>query len=118
METLVIFRDGMDNDPADFTNLQANARRSLDHVVGDAVTAERRYAGFAAAKTAAADIEIQPGRLYSGGAVYARADKVAKSFLTSLPIATKKVVLVVAYGQDVETDQRPREFLLNEETGA
>lgn len=118
METLVLFRDGMDNDPADFTNLQANARRSIDHVVGDAVTAERRYAGFAAAKTGAADIEIQPGRLYSGGAVYARADKVTKSFLTSLPIATKKVVLVVAYGQDVETDQRPREFLLNEETGA
>lgn len=118
MERTVIFRDGMDNDPADFTNLQSFARLSLDHVVGDAVTAQRRYAGFASSKTAVADVEIAPGRLYSAGQVYARADVVAKSFLTSLPVASKKVVLVVAYGQEIETDQRPREFLLNEETGA
>lgn len=118
MERQVIFRDGMDNDPADFTNLQGFARESFDHIVGDAVTSERRYAGFLAAKTAAADIEIAPGRLYSDGRVYARADKLTKSFLTGLPVATKKVVLVVAYGQESETDQRPREFLINEETGA
>lgn len=118
MERLVIFRDGMDNDPADITNVQAFVRQSIDHVVGDAVSAERRYAGFAVAKTAAADVEVTAGRLYSEGRVYARADVATKSFLTSLPVATKKIVLVVVYGQDLETDQRPREFLLNEETGA
>ena len=118
MESQVIFRDGQDNDPADYNHLQDFARRSLDHVVLDVATAERRYAGLASAASSATAVTVQPGRLYSEGRVYVRAEALVKDFLTSLPIATRKNVLLVAYGEEIETDARPREYLLNEETGA
>lgn len=118
MERKVIFRDGQDLDPADFNNAQAFVQDAIDHVVNDGITAGRKFAGFVGAISAVAEVTIAPGRLYSAGRVYRRADAVVKSFLTALPVATKKSVLVVVYGQEIETDVRPREFLINEETGA
>ncbi|WP_239806962.1 hypothetical protein [Croceicoccus hydrothermalis] len=51
MERCTIFQDGMDNDPADYNNLQDFAQSSFDHIVADAVTPERKFAGFKAAAT-------------------------------------------------------------------
>ncbi|QQN73170.1 hypothetical protein [Croceicoccus sp. YJ47] len=118
MERRTIFQDGMDNDPADFNNLQDFAQTSFDHLVADGLTPERKYAGFKAAATGVTSVTVQPGRLYSGGKVFDRAAAFEKDFATSLPLATRKIVSLVAWGQEVETDQRPREFLINEETGA
>lgn len=118
MERKVIFRDGMDNDPADYNNLQDFTRQSLDHLVGDGLTDQRKFAGFAAAATSVVELTVQPGRLYSGGAVYDRAAVFTKDFTTSLPVATRKIVSLVVWGQTIDTDSRPREFLINEETGA
>lgn len=118
MESNVIFRDGMDNDPADYNKLQDFVRGSLDHIVGDAVTEARKFAGFTTEITGAATVAVAPGRLFSAGQVFVRTTELTKSFLTQLPVATKKIVLLVGYGQEVETDERPREFLINEETGA
>lgn len=118
MESKVIFHDGMDNDPADYTALQGYAQRSLDNVVADTITPAQRYAGFAVTKTGPTTIRVAPGRLYSAGHVYARQTEFIKDFVTSLPVAGKKIVAVVAWGQESDTDTRPREFLINEETGA
>ncbi|OCC25311.1 hypothetical protein MB02_01160 [Croceicoccus estronivorus] len=118
MERKVIFREGMDNDPADHTNLQDFAQESLDHIVGDGITAGRKYAGFAAAMSSATEITVQPGRLFSGGKVYNRAAIFTKDFTNSLPVVGRKIVSLVVWGQDVDADTRPREFLINEETGA
>lgn len=117
MESRVIFQDGMDNDPADYNNLQEFADSALTHVVEDGITADRKYAGFAAVKTGNAEVTVAPGRLYSGGLVYNRADAFVKDFTTSLPIASKRLVTFVIWGSEVDTDSRPREFLINEETG-
>lgn len=117
MERRVIFHDGQDNDPQDYNNLQAFAQESLDHLVQDGLTADRRYAGFDAVANGAVQLTVQPGRIYSGGKVFAAKDVFTKDFTTQLPVATKKIVLLVGYGQEVETDVRPREFLINEETG-
>jgi len=118
MQSRVIFRDGMDNDPADYNNLQSFVQGSMDDLVADAVTADRKYAGFTGARTSSTEVTCQPGRLYSAGKVFARDDAFVKDFTTSLPIATKKHVLIVIFGQEVETNAQPREFLINEETGA
>ena len=118
MERRTIFQDGMDNDPADYNNLQDFAQSSFDHIVADAVTPERKFAGFKAAATGVTTVTVRPGRLYSGGKVFDRAAAFEKDFTTSLPLATRKIVAIVTWGQEVETDQRPREFLINEETGA
>lgn len=118
MESKVIFHDGMDNDPADYNTLQGFAQRSLDNVVADAITSAQRYAGFEVTKTGPTTIRVAPGRLYSAGQVFARQTEFIKDFVTSLPIAGKKIVSVVVWGQESDADTRPREFLINEETGA
>lgn len=117
MERRVIFRDAMDIDPADFNNLQDFARQSFDHIVGDAITADRKFAGFEAAAVSTVEISVEPGRFYSAGMVFVRDSVFSKNFATSLPLTTKKNVLVVVYGQETDTDVRPREFLTNEESG-
>jgi hypothetical protein len=118
MESRVIFLDGMDNDPADFNNLQDFAQRSLDHLTADGVTSLRKYAGFQASAASAVAFAALPGRLYSGGKIYNYADSFAYDFTTALPLATRKVATLVVWGEEVDTDVRPREFLINEETGA
>lgn len=118
MERRAIFRDGMDNDPADYNNLQEFVSTSLEHVVGDGISADRKYAGFAAVADGVVTMTAQPGRLYSGGKVYNRAEIFEKDFTVNLPAAAKRIALLVAYAQEVDTDARPREFLINEDTGA
>jgi hypothetical protein len=118
MQSRVIFRDGMDNDPADHNTLQDFAQGAMDDLIFDAISGDRKYAGFVAAITSSTEITVQPGRLYSAGKVYARVDAFTKDFTNALPIATKKHVLVVVFGQESDTDARPREFLINEESGA
>jgi hypothetical protein len=118
MESKVIFRDGMDNDPQDYNNLQDFVQQSIDDIVNDAVDPGRKYAGFVAEVSAAAEVTVSGGRLYSGGKVYVRADDYVKNFTTSLPVATKKNVLVVVFGQESDVDNRAREFLINEDSGA
>lgn len=118
MESRVIFQDGMDIDPADFNNLQDYAQRSLDHVVADAVTDGRKFAGFDAAATGVTTLTVAPGRLFSGGKVFLRDIASTFDFTTTLPVATKKIVSVVAFGSEVDTNSVPREFLINEDTGA
>lgn len=116
MESKVIFQQDMDADPEDFNNLQSFAQRSMDHVVGDAISADRKFAGFAAAATSVTEITVQPGRLYSAGKVYNRTSVFTKDFTTALPVVGRKIVSVVIFGQDSDTDIRSREFLINEET--
>lgn len=118
MESRVIFQDGMDIDPADFNNLQDFTQQSLDDIVADGVTAQRKYAGFASAASGVTTIAVQPGRLYSGGKVYVADAVFTKDFTTILPVATKKIVSVVVFGSEVDTNSVPREFLINEDTGA
>jgi hypothetical protein len=118
MESKVIFQDGMDNDPADFNNLEDFTQRSLDHIVGDGITAARKYAGFASSAASATNLSVLPGRYYSGGQVYNAADEFTYDFTTKLPAATKRIATLIAWGTEADTDSRPREFLINEETNA
>ena len=118
MESKVIFRSGQDLDPADFNNMQAYAQASIDHVVGDAVTAGRAYAGFLVAITGAAKVTADPGRLYSAGSVYVRSTAIQFDFTTQLPVTGKKIVLLLVAGSEQDVDATPREFLIDEATMA
>ncbi|TPG14364.1 hypothetical protein [Sphingomonas oligophenolica] len=118
MEKRVIFQEDMDAAPGDFNDLQSYAQGGIDHIVADAITGDRRYAGFDAAATGVTTLTVQPGRLYSAGVVYAADQVYIRDFTTSLPVATRKIVSLAVFGDEVDTDQTTREFLLNEETGA
>jgi hypothetical protein len=117
MQNKVIFNDGQDVDPSDFNNLQTYAQTSIDTLVADAVSSNQRYAGLTVTKTAATSVGIDIGRLYSNGKVYAYGSVTTQDFLSNLPVAGNKIVTVVAYGTEVDTDVTPREFLINETTG-
>lgn len=118
MESQVIFQDGMDNDPADFNNLESFVQRSLDHIVEDGITSDRKYAGFNATAASATNLNVLAGRFYSAGQVYNAADEFTYDFTTKLPAATKRIATLIVWGTEVDTDARPREFLINEETNA
>lgn len=118
MESTVIFRDRQELQSADLNNMQDFARASLDHVVKDAIDGGKAYSGFTASKTAATEITLSPGRLYAGGEVYARGENVVIDVFNLLPLVTRKRVAIVAFGQGVDTDVQPRDFLIDAQTGA
>lgn len=117
-QELVIFRDGQDLDPDDFMGLQEAARRSLDTLVADTVSSAQRFGGLTVTESGVASVGVATGRLYSAGRVYPLRTALVQDFLTALPVAGRKIVTVVAYGTESDTDVTPREFLVNEETRA
>ena len=118
MEKLVYFRDYQEQQAADHTALQANARSSFDHLVKDAVTASRRYAGLTVSKSAQTEVQVQAGRFYdAGGAVYNRDSVATQSMLSYLPAVAKRMVTLAVSGSEADTDVTERDFLTNVETG-
>lgn len=117
MERKVIYRDFQEQHSDDALNAQLFAQEALDHVVADAIANGHYYAGFAASKTAETEVTLDDGRLYVGGEVFARDNDVVVDLLNALPLVTKKRVAIVAYGQTVETDVQPRDFLIDIQTG-
>ena len=117
MESTVIYRDRQELQSADLNSTQEFARASMDHIVRDAIEAGKGYSGFSATKTAATEVTMSSGRLYAGGAVYARNDDVIVDLFNVLPLMTRKRVAIVAFGQEVETDVQPRDFLIDAQTG-
>jgi len=113
MERRVNFIDGMDLSPDDFSNIQLFAQQSFDHVVGDGITASRRYAGFATGQTGALTISAEPGRLYAEGKVYVRDTAFPYDFTAMLPVQDRKVCTLVTFGETVQTAETPREILID-----
>lgn len=118
MEKQVIFRDYQEQQAQDHNDLQDFSRQALQHIVQDAVTDARRFAGFNVVKTAQTEVQVQPGRFYDvGGAVYGRASILTQSLVTHLAAAAKRIVSVSVYGTENETEVEERDFLVNVETG-
>jgi hypothetical protein len=116
VEKQVIFRDRQEAQAGDFNNAQDFARQSLDHIVRDGIVAEKAFAGFLVTQKSATEIEIAPGRLYRQGAVFEREDAPVRDLFSFLPVAVKRIVTVVGWGQEIETDVQPRDFLVDAET--
>jgi hypothetical protein len=117
LERTVIYRDRQELQSADLNNSQEFARASLDHIVKDAIEAGKAYSGFSASKTSATEVTLSPGRLYAGGAVFARNEDIIVDMFNVLPLVTRKRVAIVTFGQEVETDIQPRDFLIDAQTG-
>jgi hypothetical protein len=117
MEKLVIYRDNQELQADDFLNQQGWAQQALDHVVLDAINTDKAYSGFVLTKAAATTIKTSPGRLYVGGLVYAREDEGIIDLYNQLPVTAKKYFAVVAWGQTVDEDIQPRNYLIDADTG-
>ena len=117
MENKVIFRDSQELQSADLINAQDWAQEALDHVILDTIEDGQAYSGFRITKSAQTVVSFTPGRLYNGGAVYARDENVTIDLFNALPIVTQRRVAIVAWGQTIDTDTQPRDFLADAATG-
>lgn len=116
-ENSVIFRDNQEVQAQDFNNMQDWIGQALDHVVLDAIEPGMSYSGFALSKSAPTVCSVTPGRLYSGGSVYAREDTVTIDLFNVLPITQRKQIAIVAWGTTIQEDIQPRDFIIDADTG-
>lgn len=117
MERKVQFRDYQEQTASDHNNIQAYTRESFDRIVKDVVTAGRRFSGLNAAKTGQVEVTVAPGAVYVEGAVHERRSSLTQSMATYTAAAARRIVTLSAYGQEVETDNQQRDFLVNTDTG-
>lgn len=113
-----IFRVDQEMPAGDLNDMQAFRDVALTTALADAVTDGRGYSGFAVSMTSATEITIAPGRYYVAGVCYVAEAATVINLLPRLPLATKRKLAVVVWGQEVETDIEPRDFLVDVQTGA
>lgn len=117
MEKQVIFRDRQEVQAADMNNVQVFAAAAIKHVVADGITTERRFTGFGVTSPTETEIQVQTGRLYQSGDVYALETVTTFNMFQYLAVATKRVVALVAFGQSINTDTQPRDFIIDITSG-
>lgn len=118
MEKKVLFRDRQELQAADFNNLEGYAADSLQHLTQDAVSAALAYTGGLVSAASTTEITVATLRFYNNGACYVAEAAQTLNLFQYLPLVTKKVVAVVVWGQDTDTDVEPRDFLIDLTTGA
>jgi hypothetical protein len=117
MEKQVIFRDRQELTAGDLINVGEYPKASLDRIVRDGLTDEKKYSGFVVEKVAATSVKIAPGTYWANGERYIREDAATLDFLSQLPLTTRKIVAILAIGSTIETDVEPRDFLIDIQTG-
>jgi len=114
MEKQVIFRDQQEFQAADPNNLQTFTADTIKHALNDAVSSALHYTGLGVTpqgSNTALDIAI--GRIYNAGQIYTLDQATILDLFAELPLTTQKIVAVVAWGQTVDTDIQPRDFLID-----
>jgi hypothetical protein len=118
MEKQVQFRDRQELQAGDLSNIGTYAKESLDRIVREGMTSEKKYTGFAIAKTGATQATVDAGTYWTNGERYIRETSTILEFLGALPLVTKKIAAVVATGAETDTNIEPRDYLINVDTGA
>jgi hypothetical protein len=115
MERQVIFRDRQEFQSADVNSVQTFADESFQHLITDAITAERMIVGLTISSPSATEIAIAPGRLWDGptGKVYRKDEAETISVFTQMPVTDEKWLAFSAIGQSQEIDIQPRDFLID-----
>lgn len=119
MERQVIYRDRQELQAADLNNSQTFTDEALQHLIKDAITAERQLVGLALSAASATELQVSPGRLWVGdvGKVYRLDQALALSLFGHLPLTDSRYLAVGVTGQEVETDAQPRDYLIDLQTG-
>ena len=118
MEKQVIFRDRQELQSADLNAIGQHAGDAIAHLVLDAVTASLKFTGGAVSAKSATEVDVAALRFYNGGKVYASEQTETLNLFQYLPLVAKKCVAVVVWGEVIDTDVQPRDFLVDLTTGA
>ena len=113
----VNFQEGQIASEQDFDNLGKFPRESMDYTVRDlgGFTAPR-YTGFLTEQTGASTVRVGVGRFYKpDGSVFIFDSEGGSTIdlLDHLPAVAKRIATIVVYGNTVDTDLEPREFLVD-----
>lgn len=117
----VNFQDGQIASEQDFENLGLFPREAFDTILKDiGGWPASRYAGFAVEQIGQSTVRVGSGRLYrSGGVAHYFADEggFAIDLLDFQPALSKRIATIVVSGNTVNTDNEPREFVINVDDG-
>lgn len=111
MEIRVPFRDRQEVVPDDLNEIQDSVQSSIDHLVADAISTERRFTGLQVTKETSTSLRIGVGRLWQDGKAYIFEDEATLSIQNKLPVANRLILSVYAFGQTIETDVQERNFV-------
>lgn len=119
MERQVIHRDRQELNQNDLNNAQTWTDEAQQHLITDAVTSEKQYVGLTVTSRSATEVDVAPGRLYTGntGEVFALTQTQTVSLFAMLPLQDSKWLSLSIYGLSEDTDIQPRDFLIDLETG-
>ena len=118
MEKQVIFRDRQELQSADLNAIGQHAGDAIAHLVLDAVSGALKFTGGAVSAKSATEVDVAALRFYNGGKVYASEQTETLNLFQYLPLVAKKCVAVVVWGEVIDTDVQPRDFLVDLTTGA
>ena len=118
MEKQVIFRDRQELQSADLNAIGQHAGDAIAHLVLDAVSSALKFTGGAVSAKSATEVDVAALRFYNGGKVYASEQTETLNLFQYLPLVAKKCVAVVVWGEVIDTDVQPRDFLVDLTTGA
>lgn len=113
MEKRVNISDYMEGQAGDIVAIQQFTQDRDDHIVADGIDPGLKYHGFLVTKSAATQIQIATGRLYSLGKAFAREAVVTKEVLAYVPAVTKRILAVVAWGTLENTNAVTRSFMID-----
>lgn len=115
MEKLFIARDRQEFQSADVISIQSYMDEAMAHVVMDAITTEKMFVGLEVAQKSPTEITVAPGRLWDGvsGKRYAKSEAEDISLYSYLPVSDKRYLDISVIGQEVSTDQEPRDFVVD-----
>ena len=118
MEKQRIFRSRQNVTFGDLNSVQAYAAKTFEDVVSDLLVSGKGYAGFLATRDSATTVQVAQGRLYTAGRIFAHDATQTVSLSTYLPAAAQRIVTLVSYGQTIDSEIEPRDFLINVTTRA
>lgn len=118
MERIVTVSDTQIGTTDDLNAIGEATRESLDHVVGDAVGAPHRFAGFTVSILNQQTVSVAPGRYYKGDRVYNAGESQSMDLALHLPAQSNlfKWVALVLRGQDATVTEQ-RQFETDVDTG-
>jgi hypothetical protein len=118
MEQRVVIHENQQITAVDLNNVGEFPRKSLDHVVNDAVDNTRKFTGFPVIASGPLQVSVGGGRFYNQGKVFFRDEEggVSLSLADYVPLVTKRIVTVAIWGQEVMTAVQPRTFLTDADT--
>ena len=118
MEKQVIFRDRQELQAADLNNIGEYASGAMRHIVLDAVSDSLHYTGGVVTARSATEVDVAAMRFFNSGKVYASEQIQTLNLFAYLPLTTQRCVAVVVWGEEVETNVEPRDFLVDLTTNA